>query len=310
MTLLGPEGRRRVELKYMPNDQVFTLYAADLIIRIRNEKNLKTILQFLNRFKTFLGSYPPSSELAKGFLAQYTGAKPHTWYNYVGEIKRFMGWYGEPLKLKAKLPKTLPDYHEDGEVEALLAVAKSKRTHKKAIPRDLLLVELAWRTGMRRAELSKLSAGDIHPNFLVIREGKGGKDRLMPLTLDLAEKLHNFTKGMEPNERIFKLNPTSLGMKIKDLAKRAGLTNFHCHSLRHKFACDVLEGGANIEVLRQLMGHANIGTTQVYLSATDKSLREAIKSLSQKSNKFDIPEGWEQINPTPGTAIVMHKKAS
>lgn len=226
-----------------------------------------------------------------------------------------MAWYGEPLNLKAKLPKTLPDYYEDKDIEALLAAAKSKRTHKKSIPRDTLLITLDWRTGLRRAELSKLEAGDIHvadtdTNFLVVRSGKGQKDRVVPLTPDLAEKLHNFTKGMEPNERIFKLNPTSLGMKIKDLAKRAGLANFHCHSLRHKFACDVLEAGANIEVLRQLMGHSNIGTTQVYLSATDKSLREAINLLTQKPNpnKFDIPEGWEKVDPPKAIAVVMQKK--
>ena len=107
------------------------MYEADLILRIRNEKNLKNILHLLTNFKNFLGSYPPSAELAKGFLAQYTGLKPHTWYNYVGELKRFMAWYGEAITLKAKLPKSLPTYHEDQDVEALLAVIQLKKTHKK-----------------------------------------------------------------------------------------------------------------------------------------------------------------------------------
>jgi integrase len=303
MGLLGPEGRRRMELKNLPNDKVFTRYGGDLKIRIRNEKNLNNVLQLLNRFKDFLGEYPPSAELAKGFLAQYANnVRPHTWYNYVGEIKRFMAWYGEPTNLKAKLPKTLPSYYEDKDIEALLTAAKSKKTHKKSIPRDVLLIELAWRTGLRRAELSNLSAGDIHVtdkqmSFLVVRRGKEQKDRVVPLALALAEKLQNFTKGMSPNERLFKLNTTSLGMKIKELALRAGMKKFHCHDLRHKFATDVLETGANIEVLRKLMGHSSIATTQVYLSATDKSLHDAIELLEKPEIAPTFEEGLVNIHP-------------
>ena len=274
-----------MELRYLSNDKLFTMYEADLILRIRNEKNLKNILNLLTRFKDFLGSYPPSPELAKGFLAQYTGLKPHTWYNYVGEMKRFMQWYGESLTLKAKLPKSLPTYHEDQDVEALLAVIKTKQTHKKMMPRDTLLVELDWRTGLRRTELANLEARDIHSDFLAVRNGKGQKDRVIPLAPTIAKKLHDFTKEMKPTEKVFKLNPTTLGMKIKDLAKRAGLEDFHCHSLRHKFATDLLEKGADIRVVQQLMGHESLNTTQIYLAVTDKRLREAVNLLDDKPDE-------------------------
>ena len=103
-----------------------------------------------------------------------------------------MAWYGKGITIKAKLPKSLPIYHEDCNVEALLNVIQRKRTHKKKIPRDTMLVELGWRTGLRRAELSNLEARDIHSDFLVVRNGKGRKDRLIPLTPTTAEKLHNF----------------------------------------------------------------------------------------------------------------------
>ena len=249
IALLGPEGRRRLELRYLSNDKLFAMYEADLILRIMNAKNLKNILNFLTRFKDYLGSYPPSPELAKGFLAQYIGLKPHTWYNYVGEIKRFMSWYGEGVTLKTKLPKSLPRYHEDRDIEALLAVINTKQSHKLMIPRDTLLVNLGWRTGLRRKELSDLEARDIHSDFLTVVNGKGKKDRIVPLTPSIATELHNFIRGMKPNEKIFKLNPTSLGMKIKDLARRAGLDDFHCHSLRHKYATDLLERGVNLKIV-------------------------------------------------------------
>ncbi len=289
-----------MELRNLPNDKLFMLYEAELILRIRNEKNLQNILSLLTRFKDYLGEYPPSEQLAKGFLAQYTGLKPHTWYNYVGEVKRFMSWYGEGITLKAKLPKSIPTYHEDQDVEALLAVIKTKRTHKKMMPRDTLLVELDWRTGLRRAELANLEARDIHSDFLAVRNGKNNKDRIIPLGPTIAKKLHEFTKEMEPTEKIFKLNPTTLGMKIKDLAKRAGLNDFHCHSLRHKFCTDLLERGVDLRVVQQLMGHENLNTTQVYLATTDKRLREAVNTLEDSNYKkpswpkpkMGVPAAW------------------
>ena len=64
VALLGPEGRRRLQLRNLSNDKLFAMYEVDLILRIRNEKNLKNILNLLTRFKDFLGSYPPSEELA------------------------------------------------------------------------------------------------------------------------------------------------------------------------------------------------------------------------------------------------------
>lgn len=218
-----------------------------------------------------------------------------------------MAWYGERINLKAKLPKSLPTYHEDKDVEALISVAQLKKTHKKMITRDLLLVELDWRTGLRRSELANLEARDIKSDFLVVRHGKGHRDRLISLAPSIAEKLHNFIKGMKPNEKIFKLNPTSLGMKIKDLAKRAGLENFHTHSLRHKFATDLLEKGADIRVVQQLMGHENLNTTQVYLAITDKRLRDAVNLLdsnekettySRKSSRIrdDAPAWVKEID--------------
>jgi integrase len=282
---MGPEGRRRLELRQLSNDKLFAMYQAELILRIRNEKNLKNIINLLHRFKDYLNQLPPSESLCKTFLAQYTNLKPHSWYNYVGELKRFMAWYGEGINLKAKLPKSLPTYHEDKDVESLLKVAELKKTHKKMITRDLLLVELDWRTGLRRSELANLEAMDIKSDFLIVRRGKGQKDRLIPLAPTMAEKLHSFIKGMKPNEKIFKLNPTSLGMKIKDLAKRAGLENFHTHSLRHKFATDLLEKGADIRVVQQLMGHESLNTTQVYLAITDKRLRDAVNLLDSKSKE-------------------------
>ena len=153
------------------------------------------------------------------------------------------------------------------------------------ILRDALLVLLGWRTGLRRAELSNLEARDIHSDFLMVRGGKGKKDRAIPLLPSVADKLHKFIADMKPEEKIFKLNPVSLGMKIKDFAQRAGMDNFHCHSLRHKFCTDLLEKGADIRSVQELMGHENINTTQVYLAITDQRLRDTINLLDKNNTR-------------------------
>lgn len=70
-------------------------------------------------------------------------------------------------------------------------------------------------------------------------------------------------------------------MKIKQFAKKAGLTKMHTHALRHNFATDLLESGVNIKAVQALLGHQNLNTTEVYLSLTDQRLYEAIEKRDQ-----------------------------
>jgi len=108
-TLLGPEGRRRLKLRHMTNDGVFQLYEGDLVLRLHNAKNLSDTRKMLARFKEYLNGYPPSPELAKGFLAQYADRAPRTLYRYAQMLRVFFKWYGEPLEFTIKVPKSLPN---------------------------------------------------------------------------------------------------------------------------------------------------------------------------------------------------------
>ena len=281
--LLGPEGRRRLRLRHMTNDELFKQYESELVLRLHNPKDLSDHRRMLNRFKQYIGAFPPTGELAKGFLSQYVDRKPRTLARYTKMIGGLMKWYGEPLDFRVKIPKSLPEYTEDDDIKKLTAVIENKKSHKGSIVRDLLLVELALNTGMRRAELANLEATDIHADFLVVRSGKGQKDRAIPLLPDLAMRLQNFTKGMMTSEKVFKLKPTGISDKIRLLSKKAGV-KIHTHSLRHKFATDLLEQGANIKQVQELMGHTNLSTTEVYLSLSSGSLKQAIDLLGKKQN--------------------------
>jgi len=284
--LLGSEGRRRLMLRQMNNEDLFQLYDSDLVLRLHNAKNLGDTRKILTRFRQYLGNYPPSPELAKSYLAPYTNRKPRTLYRYAQMLRMFMKWYGEPMDdLKVKIPKTLPPYTEDSEITRLFNAIENKKTHKGCIMRDSLLAALALKTGIRRSELGNLEVKDIHQDFLMVRSGKGGKDRIIPLAPAIAERLQNFIKGKEPEEKVFSLKPACISNKIRQFARKAGLNDFHTQTMRHKFTTDLLERGANIKQVQELLGHENLATTEVYLSITNQGLRDAVNLFDKQPSR-------------------------
>ncbi len=99
--------------------------------------------------------------LAKNFLTKWSRRKPTTLYKYLSIIKGFLDWYGEEINLKVKIPHQLPEYVEDESIEKLIEAIKKKDTHKRSINRDILLLELAYSSGLRRQELANLKVSDI-----------------------------------------------------------------------------------------------------------------------------------------------------
>jgi len=140
---------------------------------------------------------------------------------------------------------------------------------------------LVWKTGMRHGELASLRPKDVHGNWLIVRGAKGKKDRTIPLPESIAGRLQDFIKSKPVDKPIFGLTGPSIGMKIKQFARKARLSDFHTHTLRHKYATDVLESGTDVRVLQDLMGHESLNTTQGYLSLTSKHLQAAADRLDR-----------------------------
>jgi hypothetical protein len=129
-------------LKQMGNDELFQLYNTDLILRLRNAKNLSDTRKIIAKFKDHLGGYPPSAELAKSFIYRYLGKKPRTLYRYAQMVRMFMKWYGEPINdFKVRVPRSLLPYTDNSDIDRLFQAIESKVTHKKLVTRDRLLVE-------------------------------------------------------------------------------------------------------------------------------------------------------------------------
>ncbi|MFC1874358.1 tyrosine-type recombinase/integrase [Chloroflexota bacterium] len=279
-------------VRQLSNDELFKKYEPELKLRIHNQLNLKNDSALLDKFREFLGDAKPSPTLAKEFISLYHDRSRNTQVRYAATIKSFMRYYREPIvDLKIKRPMQLPQYVEDDQIEKLLAAAREKRSHKGTIQRDLLIIELYLKTGMRRSELAELKVRDVHRDFIMVISGKGERDRMIPLLPDIADRLNGYIRNKQPDEIVFGLVGPSIGNKISVFARKAGLKDIHTHSLRHKYATDLLESGANIRAVQLLLGHSNLATTQVYLGITEESLREAVNGLDKKGGKGSVNVG-------------------
>jgi integrase/recombinase XerD len=281
--LLGDKGRRQLELRQKTNNELFALYEGELVFRHRSARALHEAKRVLRHFHNFLGEYPPTPELAKSFLSTFKNRKPTTIARYTQILKVFFKWYGEELDINIRVPKILPSYVEKSDIEKLLEALRAKKSHKKTIDRDILLVDLAIHTGLRRSELANLRVGDIdvERQVLIVRQGKGAKDRVIPLSKSMSDKLTNYIEDKDKDNSLFGLAPSSISGKIKDFATKAGV-KIHTHSLRDYFATSLSEKGATIREIQSLLGHANLTHTERYTLHTDKHLKKAIELLDQE----------------------------
>ena len=279
-------------LRTKTNQELFSLYDGELVFHHRSDRGLHEARRILSHFHAYLGEFPPSVELAKSFLGQFSDRKATTLYRYTAILKAFMDWYGEKLGIRIKVPKTLPDYVEQSDVDKLIEAmrAENKKSHKRSARRDILLIDLILHTGLRRAEVANLKVGDIDTDrqLLIVRQGKGAKDRSIPLSHETARRLGDFIRGKPKEESVFGLAASSISGKVKRFADKAGV-KLHTHSLRDAFATNLSERGATIREIQELLGHANLGVTERYTLLTAKHLRSTIDRLDgDKKNQPEI----------------------
>ena len=183
-----------------------------------------------------------------------------------------------------RLPKALPL----SDVEALLEAAGSAGTALAL--RDRALLELLYGTGARISEAVGLDVDDLDLDEAVVRlVGKGSKERRVPLGSYAAEACSAYLVRGRPelvaagrgapavflNARGGRLSRQSAWSVLVRAAERAGLASaVSPHTLRHSFATHLLDGGADVRVVQELLGHASVTTTQIYTLVTVDRLRE------------------------------------
>jgi integrase/recombinase XerD len=290
--LLGSKGRRQLELRQKTNRELFALYDGELAFHHNSTRGLHEAKRVLSHFHDHLGEYPPNPEMAKSFLSTFSNRKPTTLARYAAILKVFLKWYGEELDITLRVPKILPSYVEKQDIERLLEAIRDKRTHRATAPRDLLLVDLAIHTGLRRSELANLTVGDIdiERQLLVVRQGKGAKDRVIPLSTNMTNKLAIYTEEKPKDNSLFGLAPATISGKIKTFARKAGV-DIHTHSLRDYFATSLSEKGATIREIQSLLGHTNLTHTERYTLHTDRHLKHAVELIDHETEeKRTTPE--------------------
>lgn len=196
-----------------------------------------------------------------------------------------------------KLWRTLPHTLTYDEVERLLA-APRRRT--KLALRDKAMLEFLYATGLRVSELSHLHLNDINFEAGFLRTiGKGNKERIVPVGRQALEWTKRYVEEARPRlakqshvgQVFLSLRGAALSRKtiwhhIKKYARTAGITkNITPHTLRHSFATHLLENGGDLRVIQEMLGHADIVTTQIYTHIDQRRLKDAHYRFHPRSGR-------------------------
>jgi integrase/recombinase XerD len=184
-----------------------------------------------------------------------------------------------------KLPTTLPKYLSEAEVDALLAATLRLPDRRGLVAAAAL--EILYSSGMRITEMLSLPREAVRgQSVLIMVKGKGGKERLVPLSNAARDAASALTEGVDKRIRwLFPgrdparpLTRQTFFLLLKELAEEAGIDpdRVSPHVLRHSFASHMLARGADLRSLQMLLGHADIATTQIYTHVLQERLREVV----------------------------------
>jgi integrase/recombinase XerD len=197
-----------------------------------------------------------------------------------------------------KVGKPLPDALSISQVRKL--IEQPAKTTTPDARRDRAMLELLYASGMRVSELISLNLGDVDINNCFVRcFGKGSKERMVPIYPQAAKIVDEYIKEVRPlwahretekalflNQRGERLTRQGLWQILKNYAKDAGLDKqVTPHTLRHSFATHMLSGGADLRSVQELLGHANISTTQIYTHLTSEHVRNTYEKAHPRAKQ-------------------------
>ncbi len=242
-------------------------------------------------------------------------------------VQRFFAWLcrenllpsnpAADLVLPRKQAESLPKALGREEVAALLAIPD---VSDPLGVRDRAILEVFYGAGIRRAELVRLDLSDLDRahSTLTVRQGKGGKDRVVPLGEHAAHWLERYLSECRPKLEVRaaeaalfltgygeRFSCGFLGNWVRRVLEKAGIDRpGSCHLLRHSCATHMLEGGADIRFIQQLLGHRSLETTQVYTALTIQQLREVHSRCHPHGRRTAAgKEASMELNPAAKSAF-------
>ncbi len=251
-----------------------------------------TVSAFLMRLREGDGDHPPlSSTSAARTVVAVRGF--HKFAVADGLAKLDPASAVKPPTPAKRLPKALPL----ADVEAILETAGAAETPLAL--RDRALLEVLYGTGARISETVGLDVDDVDTvDATVLLRGKGSKERLVPIGSYALDAVASYLTRARPelvaaktpagamflNSRGGRLSRQSAWAVLVQTAERAGVTrDVSPHTLRHSFATHLLDGGADVRVVQELLGHASVTTTQIYTLVTVDNLREVFATAHPRA---------------------------
>ncbi|MCS5500451.1 site-specific tyrosine recombinase XerD [Lysinibacillus sp. A4] len=194
------------------------------------------------------------------------------------------------------IEQKLPNILSIQEIEALLTAPNKSKPQGI---RDLAMLELLYGSGMRISELIALDLADIHITMGFVRVfGKGGKERIIPLGKSALSAINAYLNGARSqlqgkypktdaffiNQRGKRLTRQGCWKLMKEHALKAGIQHeLTPHTLRHSFATHLVENGADLRAVQEMLGHADISTTQIYTHISKTRLSEVYKQFHPRA---------------------------
>lgn len=277
----------------------------EFLLYLKNEKGFSdyTIRNYgidLDNFYDFVNKRKIDIDLIRKYLKNLydKNYKNRTISRKVSSLKSYFKYLesegiidDNPMSLisNPKIEKTLPNYLNYSDLEKLLSYPDIS---KKNGLRDALILEMLYSSGCRVSELSNIKIKDI--NFKerkIIILGKGNKERYVYYG-SICEKLLNRYIDKETHEYLFtnkhgnKLNERMIRKIVDENARRAGL-EIHVtpHTLRHTYATHLLNDGADLKSVGDLLGHENLSTTQIYTHISNERLRQVYLNAHPRARK-------------------------
>ncbi|MFU8784461.1 tyrosine recombinase XerC [Aliidiomarina sp.] len=233
---------------------------------------------------------------------RHAGAGPSTLHQRLAALRTFFDALvarGElsanPAKVvKApKSPKRLP---KNLDIDAILQLLEFPADDPLAL-RDRAMFELMYSSGLRLAELVSLNVNDIQPDRELRVTGKGNKTRIVPYGKEAAKWLRQWlaernTWPSSDQPALFlskqqkRLTPRSVQLRLKKWGVEQGLfDNLHPHKLRHSFATHMLEASSDLRAVQEMLGHANLSTTQIYTHLDFQRLAEVYDAAHPRAKR-------------------------
>ena len=285
----------KLQRSYSDNTLEAYLHDLDWLLRYLNKADVQPLDVKLDDLQQFAATLHEHGIGAKSQARILSGVR--SFYRFL-VLDGYLEVDPTELLESPHLPKHLPEYLTTEEVDALEA---SIDLSVKEGHRNRAIIEMLFSCGLRVSELTNLKLSDLFLEDKFIRVlGKGNKERLVPISDRAIQELEywfddrrqmSIKPGEEDyvflNRRGHHLTRTMILIMIKKQAEMAGIKKtISPHTLRHSFATALLKGGADLRVIQALLGHSDIGTTEIYTHLDDASLRKDILEHHPRNIKY------------------------